>query len=612
MTTLFRNICTIRVFLFIFFLFFTQLYSLSQKKISFEHIGIDEGLISDKIFDIKQDQEGFIWIATYNGLDRYDGNNIVHYVSTPNDSTSLPVSLIKKLIIDEENNVWIITNSSYLVKYNRIYDNFSTISFNDINESERPIIISNVCDGLNNTLWIATLNSGLLKLNTETGTIQKIPIVGYADQPIYMVEKVNESLYLDLGDPSSLLHFNVNTKITTSITLSETPSRKAANFFSKSIYLDSAGVLWVGTIGKGLYRIEGDKTESFSRENGKLSGNIVTSILDYSKDYIWVSTDDGGISVLNKKGGLIQFINKENDNIYSLSANNIENIFKDRQGVIWVSTYGGGISRYDKGRYLFNKTIKPRQKTVNNDVLSFHENDEGDIWIGTDGGGVNKLNKEGLFNRFLYDNDNPNSISGNIITNLEEDNEDQLWMSTFGSGVSIYNKKTKKITRHTTDSGEGLSTNTVWDILKDKEGTIWVALEEGNIARYNTKLKRYEYVRNNSPEKPLLFSRTLFEDSNGVLWCSFINNGLWKIDKKKMIIEKIDLDELNYFSINHIVEDRDNRIWMATERYGLVELLNNDGTISYKKMPLLDNPNDFLFLRAIVEDDEGFLWLSSD
>ncbi|MDH5475855.1 MAG: ATP-binding protein, partial [Cyclobacteriaceae bacterium] len=62
----------------------------------------------------------------------------------------------------------------------------------------------------------------------------------------------------------------------------------------------------------------------------------------------------------------------------------------------------------------------------------------------------------------------------------------------------------------------------------------------------------------------------------------------------------------------HIVEDRDHRIWMATERFGLVELLNNEGTFSYKKMPLMANPNDFLFLRAIVEDNQGFLWLSSD
>ena len=607
----------LRPILFVIIIFSTNTNCLSQKfkDIGFEHIGIDDGLISNKIFDVKQDKQGFVWIATYNGLDRFDGNKIVHYFSLPNDSTSLPVSLIKKLIIDNENNLWIITNSSYLVKYNRDYDNFNTLFFDNINESDDPVIISGVCDGLHNTLWIATLNNGLIKFNTKNGSIENISIPEYDDLPIYNIYKAKEYLYLDMGDPSSLLKFNLQTNGVDFVKLSETPSEKVANFFSKSIYLDSTGVLWVGTVGKGLCRMEGDKLEWYYKDNGKLSGNIVTSILDYDKDYLWVSTDDGGISILDKKGNLIQIFLEEEENIFSLSVNNIENLFKDRQNIIWVSTYGGGINRYDPNRYLFSKVAKTsyNSKTLNNDnILSFFEDSEGDIWIGTDGGGINKLIQPGHYEHYLYDKNELNSVSGNVITNLQEDNSGQLWISTFGKGVSIYNKKTKQFARHNTSSNVELRNNTVWDILKDRDGDIWLGMEEGNIARYNSALGKYEYLKNDSPDKKMLYSRSLFEDSEGVLWCTFINNGLWKVDKEKMTIEKINLGELNFLSINHMIEDSENRIWMATERFGLVELIKYNDQISIKIMPLLDDQIDFLFLRAIVEDDEGYLWLSSD
>ncbi|MDH5367081.1 MAG: ATP-binding protein [Cyclobacteriaceae bacterium] len=591
--------------------------SLSQNTldIGFEKIGVDDGLISDKIYDIKQDEQGFIWIATYNGLDRYDGNKIVHYLPIYNDSSSLPESLIKKIIIDAENNLWLITNSSYLVKYNRLFDNFNTLHVNKTNKLDDPIIISDACDGLNNTLWVATLNSGLIKFNTKSGTTENVSVPGYDNLSIYKVYKADEYLYLDMGDPASLLKFNIQTKEVSLIRISNVLSKKASSFFSKSIYIDSTDVLWVGTIGKGLYRMEGDKVEWYSRDNGKLSGNIVTSILDYDKEYLWVSTDDGGISILDKKGNLIQILREQQQKMFSLSVNNIENLFKDRQGVIWVSTYSGGINRYDPNKYLFNKVTKLtyKPKALDNDnILSFFEDNEGDIWIGTDGGGINKLTPSGDYHHFIFDKNNSNSVSGNVITNLQEDNNGQLWISTFGNGISIYNKKTEQFTRHNTNSNIDLRNNTVWDIIKDKEGAIWLVMDEGNVARYNSTLKQFEYLQNDSPNKKLLFPRFLFEDSDGILWCTFVDNGLWKIDKEKMLIEKVDLNELNYFSINHIIEDREHRIWMASERFGLVELIKENDQLSYKITPLLDGHENILFLRAIVEDDEGYLWLSSN
>ncbi|MDH5367652.1 MAG: ATP-binding protein [Cyclobacteriaceae bacterium] len=602
-----------RSLLLIFLFFFQKNNCQSQKTldIGFEKIGVDKGLSSSIIRDINQDHQGFIWIAAYNGLDRYDGNNIVHYLASPDDSTALRSGLVKKIVIDSENNLWVVSNSIYLAKYNRSQNNFTSFSFK--NKLGKPSVVTNVSDGLNNTLWIATLSDGIIKLNTKSESSTFIPIPEHDNSHVYQVYNSGDYLYLDMGDPSSLLKYNKQTNQIVKIRFSETTSERFTSYFSKSIHLDSTGVLWVGTVGNGLYRLDGDDIEWYSLENGNLSSNNVTSILDYNKEFIWVSTDGGGITILGKKGNFVQFLRQDHENPLSLALNTVHNLFKDRQGIVWVSTYGGGINRYDPNKYVFNKASNyshNKQSLSSNYTLSFFEDHEGDIWVGTDGGGINKLIKPGHYDHFLFDAKEPNSVIGNVITTIQEDEKGQLWFGTFGSGISMYNKKTGQFTNHKAGDDLGLRNNTTWIIIKDKQETLWFGMEEGNVARYNNTLNRYEYLENNASEKGLLSTLFLFEDSNGVLWCSFRNNGLWKIDKKNMSINKVDLNKLNFFSINHILEDSEHRIWMATERFGLVELLEDNGKYSFKKMPLLEN--GVLFARAIVEDDEGFIWLSSN
>ncbi|MDH5605167.1 MAG: hypothetical protein OEY51_14550, partial [Cyclobacteriaceae bacterium] len=584
-----------------------------QKSIHFDNIGIDDGLLTDKIFDIKQDHKGFIWIASYNGLDRYDGNKFVHYIPFPNDSTTIPSSLVKKIIIDKARDLWIVTSSGNLAKYNRYYDNFSTLSIH--NSSNTPVNITDACEGLDNTLWITTLNGGLISFDKKSGRYDFVPLKEQEVNLLLKVYKAGPNLYLDIGDPSSFLKFNMESRTSSRVRFSFTPEEKKVTFWAKSFHQDSSGILWVGTVGNGLYRLEDDDIAWYSKDNGKLHGNVISSILDYDKENIWVGTDDGGITILSKKGEVVSHLQAEHENPSSISVNNVHCLFKDRQNITWVGTYGGGIDRYDPGKLIFEKvTPNPHDPRTLSDhhVLAFAEDLDGDIWIGTDGGGLNRMVSPGHYEQFLSNKKVEKSLSGNIILNMAVDNKNQLWIGTYGGGISIYNKKTGYFTRHHTEGNMDLRYNAVWDIVKDRKGTIWVGMEEGNVARFDTVLMRYEYMENTSSNKEMLFTRLLYEDSDGVLWCSFLNNGLWKIDKEKRRINKVDLGELNSFSINHIIEDRESRTWMASERFGLVELIKGEKGLSYNIVQILDDPAEILLLRSIEEDEKGFLWLSSD
>ena len=583
--------------------------------VGFENIGIDDGLLTDKIYGFEQDEKGFIWIASYNGLDRYDGTRIVHYTSSPNDSTTIPSSLVKKIAISPGNILWIVTNSGELARYNPLSDNFSTLKWK--NKNGQNLIITNICPDQEDALWISTTNGGLLRLNINNGRLTEIPIKGHQDMPIYTVYQGHQNLFMDTGDPSSFLEYNLQTKQSRVVRLSDTPLDRTAFFFAKSFFQDSVGILWVGTIGRGLYRVEDNHVTWYSRDNNKLSGNIVSSIIEYDKEHLWIGTDDGGITILNKNGSVVKFLKAEHEDPFSLAVNNVECLFKDRQGIIWVGTYGGGIDRFDPNKYLFSKvmTYPHNPQTISNDfVLSFLEDSDGEVWIGTDGGGINKLIEHGRYEHFFNNVNDPNSLSGNVILNMEEDEHHQIWAGTFGRGISVYNKQNGKFTRYHTGSQVNLKYNTAWDIIKDRDGTIWVGQEEGNIARFNQTSGQFEYLENKAPNKAALYTRALFEDSEGIIWCSFLDNGLWRVDKQNMRIEKVDAGALNNFSANHIIEDRDGRLWLASEHYGLVELLKekNNKQLSYRIIPLIDEPSAILFARAIIEDNDGNLWVSSD
>ncbi|MDH5598524.1 MAG: ATP-binding protein, partial [Cyclobacteriaceae bacterium] len=386
-------------------------------------------------------------------------------------------------------------------------------------------------------------------------------------------------------------------------------------FWSKTFYQDTSGVIWIGTVGRGLFRKKGEEIQNFNFDNGLLTGNIVTSILDYNEELLWISTDGGGITILNKNTLKTEFVIAEHEDPFSLSVNNITNLFKDRQNGIWVGTYGEGLNKYDPNKFLFHKMalIPHRKNGLNNDkILSLFQDSSEEIWVGTDGGGVNRKLDEFTFKHYTTTSKNGQSISGNVILNIDEDKHGNIWIATFGGGISIYNKHNNKITVHNSNTNEGLKYNVIWDIVKDNDGTMWVGLEEGNVARYNESTNTYEYVLNNSPNKEQLFSRSLFEDSQGRLWCSFLDNGLWIIDKKTMIIEKVDLGDLNFFSINQLYEDSEGTIWMASERYGLVKLIFEGDDISYEKIQFVENHASYLSLRGIEEDEEKNLWVSTD
>ena len=586
---------------------------LADQNIGFEQLGIDDGLVSDKIYDVKQDRRGFIWMASYNGLDRYDGSRIVHYLQEPGDSTTLPSSLIKKIEVGPEGDLWVVTNSGEVAWYNRTYENFRTYEIE--NDHGDLTVFNDIFTDTGNNLWMASLNNGLMVLEANTAETRKVNVPEIEGKQVYSVYVFGDSVLLDTGDPSSFLLYNKQSGKTDRVLLSDKPGEKSYRFFSKTFYRGNDGVLWVGTEVRGLYRLEGDQVKWYSSDNGTLSGNTVTSIIEFDEQTLWVSLDDGGISVINKNGELIKFLKAEHEDPFSLSVNNVERLFKDRQGIIWAGTYGGGINKYDPGKFVFKKvtTYPHNPKTISNEnVLSFYQDTEGDIWIGTDGGGINKLIRHRYYDHYQHDPNDPFSLSGNAVICLQEDNTGRLWAGTFGRGISIMDKATGRFVRHMAGEKTGLRNNTVWDILKDSKGAIWIGQVNGDVARYDQKTEQYVYVKNNAPNKDALYVRSMYEDPAGNLWCSFLNNGLWLIDRESMKMEKVDAGILNNFTINHMLTDRDGRTWLATERFGMVELIEKEGKYSTKFVPLTDDGAGVKFARAIVEDHLGRLWVSTE
>ncbi|HHZ64188.1 MAG TPA: hypothetical protein EYN51_01600, partial [Flavobacteriales bacterium] len=310
----------------IFFLsVFPALVSAQTDKMVFNHISLEQGLSQTTVFCIYSGSRGFIWIGTEGGLNRYDGFDFKVYTHYPFDNQSLSNNTILSIYEDIDGSLWIGTNEGGLNIYDRNTDKF-THYYNDPKD-ESSLSGSKVFACFrddNGDMWVGT-SAGLDKVVIEEGSRSKsmgryegFKFSHYKNEP---------------NNPKSISHNRVRT-----------------------ILQDSDGVLWFGTQGGGLNKLEID---AGSGEGSEFK----------------------------------QFVHDEHDP-QSISDNDILYLLQDYAGEIWVATLGGGVNRFIASagtfvRYLHDEENK--QSISHNVVLTIHAEKNGTVWFGTYGGGMDKL-----------------------------------------------------------------------------------------------------------------------------------------------------------------------------------------------------------------------------
>jgi len=590
--------------------------------IRFRHLTIDDGLSHSYVSCIFQDDQGFMWFGTFDGLNKYDGYNFTIYRHDYKDSNSIASNIIRSMYKDSQGNLWIGTAEG-LCLYDRNQDAF--INYNEKNGYNLGSFdIWSIFKDSQNNLWIGTLENGLFLFDPQNNV--HIEYSHKEDDPTSLSNNNVRKIFEDskgnlwiatLGGGLNL--FNRDTKTFTHIKHQGNDPNSIIGDQLLTMVEDNKGYLWFGCYKDGLSCIHLDELDQRSFINYQhnpqnsqgLCNNLILSLFVSKNGGIWIGTENGGLDYLqNDKKTFIHYENDQSDP-NSLNNNSIYSIYQDEIGNLWIGTYAGGVNLYTHTKQAFKhfKNLPGNPNSLSyNSVWDFDEDRKGNIWIATDGGGLNKFDPH--TGNFEYYNSKNSNLNKDAVLTVFVDSKNNVWIGTWDGGISLFNKQTKSFTTFKSEN-TSLSSNDVFDIVEDRNGDLWFATQ-GGFNKFNKKDRSFiAYTEDNSN---LIYNKTevIKEDYKGnILIGTHQGFVVFNPETEEFVNYTHDPENENSLSNNFVTsifEEDNTTLWITTTN-GLNKLNRITGIITryFKKDGL---PNNLIF--GIEKDKNGFLWISTN
>ncbi|MCU7552121.1 ATP-binding protein [Chitinophagaceae bacterium LB-8] len=589
---------------------------------NFSKLDTYTGLSHNQINAILKDTTGFIWFGTLSGLNRYDGYAFKIYRKKANDSSSLYDNCILSLYELPDSKMWVETRGGPCI-YNPHTEKFDAGHDNYLHTLGLPSgTITKIVKGNNGRYWFLYDNSELY-LYSSTNKRAKPFRQHFKSNPSEKITSIKESkdgkLWL-VYQNGLLQQFDINlNKITFSSIALQKLKKGTCSF---DLFIDNEGDIWLWcyTYGVFLFHPQDHSIKQFNENSfpSKLNANLVSQIAQDNNGLIWVATDHGGVTLIDKKNNYrTSYLLNDPKDPKSLSQNVITALYKDDNGIIWLGTYKQGVNFFN-GNIVkfphFHQQESNAKSLQYDDVNRFVEDKWGNIWIGTNGGGLIYFDRQNnTFKQYLHDPNNKNSLSNNVIVSLCIDHKDILWIGTYLGGLNSFDGKKFTHYRHDDKEPSSLADDNVWEIFEDREQNLWIGTLGGGLDRLDRKTNRFEhlqYKEGNQSPVPLNYISAILQDKKGNLWIGTVF-GIAVLDKNKatpsFYYHTNDKNSLSNNNISCLLEDSKGRIWVGT-REGLH--LFNEQTKDFQLFTTADGLPDNQILE-ILEDNHQTLWLST-
>ncbi len=556
--------------------------SAPQKQITFRDVTVEDGLSQNSVVSIAQDSTGYLWFATQDGLNRYDGKTFKYYNKRFDDITRPTYSQLGKIYVDNQDGLWIISSSGTLEKY--IYEKDSFIVQSKIKH------VSSIYQNENQDYFIGTFGDGIFKVDKNQDTIH-INNHFIKNNDIYGFHGDKEKVFALTSNGIVDINKDHNRVIGQGIP------------FSSSAYLQP-GKIWFGTFGMGLYILDRQsvsitKFSGFDAKKTIPKDLNIQSLLTDSRDRLWIATYGNGVYLVDNRQKSIRHFIAQKTNPFALHYNDVLSLYEDYTGTIWLGTDGAGISYYDENLSKFNiLTNNQTPVDVNVDVIRAITVDANrTIWLGTSGKGLTSYNQStDSFKTYTVAN---SEISSNRVMSLLADNE-ELWIGFQGSGLNVWSL----------DSGfksfESLSGYTIWKIYKDSKERIWLCTRDNGLLQFDEYKGVVQSFNTDNSVLPSNNIRTIEQADNKNLWIGTEADGLYKLNIETGHIFKIDVVPDNIKSLYQT----DNQIlWIGTNGNGLKSYNPINEVVSVFNVG--DGlPNNVVY--SVLPDTQNNLWLSSN
>lgn len=555
---------------------------------TFHHFSTDDGLLNNEVKSLYRDSDGYLWIGTVVGLNRYDGYRFKHYIHNAADSFSLADDDVVSIQEDALHNLW-IEGREDVSYYNRSKDRFEGAG-KKLAEMGLPSTgVRQLLTDEDKNLWVVTdknivkydfINRGKTEINLEKHIVKATTIAN----SIAVIWNDNTVGIFDF----SRLKWNVES-LPDGIT------------DLNGLFSDADYTLWAysNQNDKLVYHKKGSKGWSVldlsNGANGRTS-NFIRAIRDDGEGKIWIATDHRGLYVFDKLAlSLIQISNDRNSP-HSIKDNSVASIWIDGEKTVYIGYQKSGLSYYNPS---FQRFINYKSNEFRN-ISTIIEDRNGNIWIGTDGYGLYYKNpkSEEVIKHI--------SIPGNIVVSLHEDAKGRIWIGTYLNGLLCYDNG--KITRYTTENS-GISDNSVYSIHSDRTGRIWVGTLWGYLQRLDPETGKFDSKFSKSYDGSVAMCMSY--DGGSELYAGMLS-GLAKINVMSGEHEihytnsKGDQPFSQKF-IQTVFKDSKGNLWLGHNQGVTVWHRDSDSfTYLTRANGLVDN-----VIRGITEDDSGRVWIAT-
>jgi signal transduction histidine kinase/ligand-binding sensor domain-containing protein/DNA-binding NarL/FixJ family response regulator len=531
------------------------------------NISREEGLPTENVQYIFQDSYGFLWIASFDGLFRWDGNTYKKYVHADDDSKSLSNNVVYVVFEDYKKRLWIGTLRG-LDLYDREKDNFISCDFN---EKASKIAVNAIVEDSKKQLW--------------------------------------------LGASNGLYHYDYDNNKSTWYATDPSQANSLTDHVVFGLAIDQFDNLWIGTFHGGLnkYSISEKKFSSYKHEENNPSticSNIINTVMVDHANNVWIGSYDKGVTVMDNNGKVLKHyrITPSTSKIHNI----VSALYEDKENRIWIGTIKEPLYYLDSNQNQlvpFNNTPYKKINVPCESITHITADNFGNLWFGTLNEGLFYTNTEkNVFKYYSNDNKASEGLKGKIISSFYESNDGNVWIGTSGGGLSLFDVKHNTFKTYT--KKDGLSNNDIYDVKEDNAGNVWIGAWNGGLIKLDKRTQKFTtYINDPTNINSLNYNnvKAILPDDS-VVWLGTQGEGLVAYDiKHNVFIHKLNNKVFPFDMglpawINHLMLDSKNRIWIST--YNGVFVYDRK-TLSHHRHTEAENTISNSSVNMVMEDKQG-------
>ncbi len=582
-----------------------------QKSIKFDKYSIEDGLSQSSVTSVVQDKFGFIWIATQDGLNKFNGYDFEVLKHNPKDISTIPDNYIHCVTEDRDGYLWIGTNRG-IARINPKSHHVDRVNRENFPDLKGYVFNAMEFDAAGH-LWVVSENNGISRINFETREVNNIrSISGNFEFTDLMIDSKH---VMWIGTKTGQVYWAAPPYQK----FSDISYNTVFSIFSiNQIYEGQTGQIYVATE-QGIYTVSDSRKLSVAVHQPDIRLSDVQCVYEQDSSSYWIGTAEKGLFKVLKddlgRKSVIQYTKNPHNNT-SLLDNNVSYIFEDKSGVFWLGTEKG-LAKFDKYKQGFTTVSindDPEKGLVDYSVWSFAEDARGYIYIGTK---KDLTIYDPAHDRYHHLYREKGAAQSLLCMHIESPQE--LWLGyedgLFKLQINDLVNDDYQFRKIDFLAGDPRRNEIVYQIVPADENRLWIGSKAG-LSILDKKTLRQQFYSASESTGGLGEGavKVIYRDLSGKMWISTTNAGLFNIIEKadgSFKFKNVPIEDQVFFKSNvtSILQTEKNNLWISTYGAGIRWLnLRSKKSISYTELEGLSNN----VVYGLLEDKDGNIWASTN